>query len=168
FLAGMHRSLVERKPSLDQNLSVKNSLIFYKNRWYIPKDKKLQMEILSDTHDSKVAGHFGQFKTLERVKNNFFWPNMDKDVEEYVRRCDSCQRNKTSRHKKFGILQLLEIPYRPWTSISMDFIVGLPESSGFTKIWVIVDRFSKMAHYCYGHAKHLRSERKASRYSYTL
>jgi hypothetical protein len=45
------------------------------------------------------------------------------------------------------MLQPLEIPYRPWTSISMDFIVGLPESSGFTKIWVIVDRFSKMAHY---------------------
>jgi hypothetical protein len=104
-------------------------------------------EILSDTHDSKVAGHFGQFKTLERVKNNFFWPNMDKDVEEYVRSCDSCQRNKTSRHKKFGMLQPLEIPYRPWTSISMDFIVGLPGSSGFTKIWVIVDRFSKMSHY---------------------
>ncbi|KAH0607133.1 uncharacterized protein H6S33_003121 [Morchella sextelata] len=147
FWQELHRSLVERKPNLDQNLSVKNGLIFYKNRWYIPKDKKLQMEILSDTHDSKVAGHFGQFKTLERVKNNFFWPNMDKDVEEYVRSCDSCQRNKTSRHKKFGMLQPLEIPYRPWTSISMDFIVGLPESSGFTKIWVIVDRFSKMAHY---------------------
>ncbi|KAH0604561.1 uncharacterized protein H6S33_006938 [Morchella sextelata] len=105
------------------------------------------MEILSDTYDSNVAGHFGQFKTLERVKNNFFWPNMDKDIEEYVRSCDSCQRNKTSRHKKFGMLQPLKIPYRPWTSISMDFIVGLPESSGFTKIWVIVDHFSKMAHY---------------------
>ena len=29
----------------------------------------------------------------------------------------------------------------------MDFIVGLPESDGNTKIWVIVDRFSKMAHF---------------------
>ncbi|KAH8152984.1 uncharacterized protein LAJ45_03211 [Morchella importuna] len=143
----LHRSLVERKRNLDQNLSVKDGLIVYKNRWYIPKDKKLQMDILTDTHDSKVAGHFGQFKTLERVKNNFFWPNMDKDVEEYVRSCDSCQRNKTSRHKMFGMLQPLEIPYRPWASISMNFIVGLPESRGFTKIWVIVDRFSKMAHY---------------------
>jgi len=36
---------------------------------------------------------------------------------------------------------------RPWTSISMDFIVGLPKSQGYTKIWVIVARFSKMAHF---------------------
>jgi len=36
---------------------------------------------------------------------------------------------------------------RPWTAISMDFIVGLRRSEGYTKIWVIVDRFSKMAHF---------------------
>ncbi|KAH0607995.1 uncharacterized protein H6S33_002047, partial [Morchella sextelata] len=47
FWQELHRSLVERKPNLDQNLSVKNGLIFYKNRWYIPKDKKLQMEIVT-------------------------------------------------------------------------------------------------------------------------
>jgi hypothetical protein len=29
----------------------------------------------------------------------------------------------------------------------MDFIVGLPESGGYTKIWVIVDCFSNMAHF---------------------
>ena len=29
----------------------------------------------------------------------------------------------------------------------MDFIIGLPESAGYTKIWVIVDRFSKIAHF---------------------
>ena len=34
---------------------------------------------------------------------------------------------------------------RPWNAISMDFIVSLPESERYTKIWVIVDRFSKMA-----------------------
>jgi len=36
---------------------------------------------------------------------------------------------------------------RPWTAISMDFIVGLPNSDGYTKMWVIVARFSKMAHF---------------------
>ena len=72
---------------------------------------------------------------------------MDQDIEEYVRSCDCCQRNKTARHKKYGELLPLEVPYRPWTSISMDFIVGLPESNGMTKIWVIVDRFSKMSHF---------------------
>jgi len=35
---------------------------------------------------------------------------------------------------------------RPWNSISMDFIVALPESKGYMKVWVIVDKFSKMVH----------------------
>jgi hypothetical protein len=40
----------------------------------------------------------------------------------------------------------MAVSYHPWTSIFMDFIVGLPETDGKTKIWVIVDCFSKMSH----------------------
>jgi len=72
---------------------------------------------------------------------------MDEHITEYVRSCDVCQRNKVIRHKKYGLLEPLEVPMRPWTAISMDFIVGLPKSEGYRKIWVIVDRFSKMAHF---------------------
>jgi len=69
---------------------------------------------------------------------------MEEDVTDYVRSCDTCQRDKPSRHKKYGLLEPLEVPYRPWSSISMDWITELPESGGCTQIWVIVDRFSKM------------------------
>ena len=34
-----------------------------------------------------------------------------------------------------------------WTSISVDFIPQLPESQGKTQIMVVVDRFTKMAHF---------------------
>ena len=72
---------------------------------------------------------------------------MDQCVRNYVRICDACQRNKTARYKKYGPLKPLEIPYRPWEYISMDFITELPSVSGYDQIWVIVDRFSKMAHF---------------------
>ena len=72
---------------------------------------------------------------------------MDQEVEEYVRSCDSCQRNEATWHKKYGLLDPWEIPNRPWDDISMDFIVGLPESSGHMKIWVVVNWFFKMAHF---------------------
>jgi len=72
---------------------------------------------------------------------------MHEHITEYVRSCDVCQRNKVIRHTKYGLLEPLEVPMRPWTAISMDFIVGVPKSEGYTKIWVIVDRFSKMAHF---------------------
>jgi hypothetical protein len=54
---------------------------------------------------------------------------------------------KSPRHAKFGLLQPLELSYSPWESTSVDFIVALPESEGHTQIMVVVDRFSKMAHF---------------------
>src|SRR5258708_11872661 len=45
------------------------------------------------------------------------------------------------------MLHPLELSYTPWDSISMDFITHLPVSDGCTSIWVIVDRFTKMAHF---------------------
>jgi hypothetical protein len=54
---------------------------------------------------------------------------------------------KSPRHVKFGLLQPLELSYSPWESTSVDFIVALPESEGHTQIMVVVDRFSKMAHF---------------------
>ena len=132
---------------MDAALSLREGLVFYKNRWYIPEGRDLHQEIFSQNHDSRIAGHWGQFKTADKIKVNLYWLNMDQDMEEYVRSCDSCQRNKTARHKKYGELLPLEVPYLPWTSISMNFKVGLPESDGNTKIWVIVDPFSKMAHF---------------------
>jgi len=74
------------------------------------------------------------------AKSSFF-------ADEYVRSCDICQHNRVIRHKKHGLSEPIDIPMRPLTSISMDFIVGLPKSEGYTKIWVMMERFSKMAHF---------------------
>src|SRR6202045_4843645 len=54
-----------------------------------------------------------------------------------------CGRAKAPWHKPYGMLKQLPIPEKPWNSISMDFIKQLPESSGFTAILVVVDRFTK-------------------------
>ena len=81
------------------------------------------------------------------MKRNYYWPNMEDWVCNYVKTCASCQRNKIGRHAKYGTLKLLDIPYFPWTYIAMDFITDLLDVKGFTRIWVIVDRFSKMAHF---------------------
>ena len=109
--------------------------------------------IISDEHDSKVAGHFRQKKTMELTSRNFFSPEMDEWIKAYVRSCDECQRNKSPRHAKFGLLQPLELPYAPWVSTSVDFITALPESEVYTQIMVTIDRFSKMAHFIPLHEK---------------
>jgi len=143
----MLKAFREGSMNKEKAVTLEDDMLFVKGRWYVPASRELKNKILQAEHDSQVAGHFGQFKTLERIKANFYWPRMEDEVEEYVRSCDSCQRNKTVRHKKYGLLDPLDIPNRPWEDISMDFIVGLPESHGHTKIWVVVDRFSKMSHF---------------------
>src|SRR5437588_11683706 len=72
---------------------------------------------------------------------------MEETSNEYVRTCDTCQRNKSRRHAKYGLLQPLDVLYAPWKSILVDFIVVLPESERKTQIIVVVDRFTKMAHF---------------------
>jgi hypothetical protein len=62
--------------------------------------------------------------------------------------CDNCQRVKAERQRPAGLLQPLKIPQWKWEEIGMDFIIGLPTTqSGYDSIWVIIDRFSKVAHF---------------------
>jgi hypothetical protein len=104
-------------------------------------------KVMKSEHDSKIAGHFGRDRTLELISRNFFSPKTDDYVQQYCNECANCQRMKAPRHAKHGLLHPLELPCKPWTHISTDFITDLPESSGYTKILVVVDRFTKMAHF---------------------
>jgi transposase InsO family protein len=105
------------------------------------------LKVLHDHHDSLAAGHFGFRKTLKAIKQQYWWPNQFKFIKEYVQSCDTCTRAKSTHHKPYGLLQPLPIPQGPWQSISMDFITDLPLSNGFDSILVVVDRFTKMAHF---------------------
>ena len=68
-------------------------------------------------------------------------------ITKYVKSCEVCGRHKVRRHKPYGELQSLPVPYRPWTELSMDFIGPLPTSNGMNAILVVVDRFTKGAHF---------------------
>ena len=70
-------------------------------------------------------------------------------VERYIGTCASCQMNKPSQSKPAGLLQPVQVPDRPWSSISVDFITGLPNENEYKwdTVAVFVDRFSKMVHF---------------------
>lgn len=94
-----------------------------------------------------MAGHRGPKATLELIARKYYWPGMAKLIDDYVAGCDLCQRVKPVTHAQYGPLQPLQTPERKWTHISYDFITGLPESEGKDAILVVVDRFSKGAHF---------------------
>ena len=110
-------------------------------------DPKVRLKILQSRHDSPLGGHFGQMKTFELIHRDFKWKGLRKDVKKFVSTCEVCQRCKKGRHLPYGLLMPLAPPKMPWISISLDFIVGLPESEGYNAVLVVVDRFTKMAHF---------------------
>lgn len=127
------------------NYVVKNGLCFYKQRVVVPR--ALRGRLLHEFHDSKVAGHSGVLRTFKQLVQQFYWPSMYKSVQEYVRQCVICQKTKSETLAPAGLLQPLPIPCRVWDDISLDFIEGLPSSHGKDSILVVVDRFSKYAHF---------------------
>ena len=128
-------------------VTYKDGMLFCKGKVWIPSDPSLRKLIMESEHDSRVACHMSMDKTMELVYRNFYWPVMAKDIEDYIRSCEDCQKNKASRHKRHGVLHPLELSYAPWDAISMDFITQLPKSDGCSTVWVIVDRFTKIAHF---------------------
>jgi hypothetical protein len=72
---------------------------------------------------------------------------MKQEVELYVKQCQTCQQAKHELCKYPSLLDPLLIPQQSWADISMDFIEGLPKSHGFSVILVIVDHFTKYAHF---------------------
>ena len=129
----------------DGNFTITNELLCWKNRIYVPEGPR--QRVIPSEHDLKVAGHFGRERTLELLSRNFYWTNMERDVRKYCSECDNCQRTKAPRHAKHGLLHPLELACKPLTHISTDFITDLPDSDGATIILVVVDRFTKMAHF---------------------
>ena len=65
-------------------------------------------------------------------------------VEEFVKKCVTCQQAKHILQHPAGLLQPLPIPKGTWQQLSMDFIKGL---QGANVIMVVVDRLSKYAHF---------------------
>ncbi|CAI7882601.1 unnamed protein product [Closterium sp. NIES-53] len=108
----------------------------------------LRQILLEEFHDVPYAGHFGSNKTLAGIAKYYYWPRMAADVQQIVTSCDTCQRMKSSKQKKTGLLQPLPVPEQPWQVVSLDFITGLPSTSrGHDSILVVIDKYSKMGHF---------------------
>jgi len=121
--------------------------MYKEEKMYIPKNEALRAEIIRLHYNMPVGGHGGQWKTVELVTRNFWWPGVMKEVKQYVEGCDACQCNKNHTEQPAGKLMPNSIPEKPWMHISADFITKLPLAQGYDSILVVVDRLTKMVHF---------------------
>jgi len=84
--------------------------------------------ILEEAHKSKLTIHLGTTKMYQDLKKMFWWPKMKKKVAQYVAKCLVCQKAKIEHQKQVGMLQSLDILEWKWDSITMDFVVCLPQT----------------------------------------
>lgn len=126
-------------------LTFKDGIWWWRDRIYVPK--AMRNMILKNVHDSPTGGHWGIMRTLDLLYRTFVWQNARADVLIYIKQCRSCQSIKVNHRPPQGKMTSLAIPDRPWSVIGVDFIVKLPISKGFDSVMVVVDHFSKTAHF---------------------
>ena len=106
------------------------------NRPYIPE---LLRRILFDKLHS--LSHPGINASRKLVSSRYFWPNLNRDVNNWAKTCVPCQRSKVFRHTK-SKHGTFAIPSGRFKHIHMDLVVMTP-SEGFYNVLTIVDRFTR-------------------------
>ncbi|XP_056850923.1 uncharacterized protein LOC108825184 [Raphanus sativus] len=112
---------LQNKPGSHAAYSFVNGELRRRGKLVVGNDPAIKLHIFKWLHDSAVGGHSGRDATLHRINSLFFWPKMS--------------------------LEPLPVPTGVWESVSLDFIEGLPPSSGKHCILVVIDRLSKNAHF---------------------
>ena len=124
-----------------------NMVIFSNKTVFVFLIVQIHEVLVREAHSGGVMGNLGIQRTYGTVSQHFYWPKMKKLVEKICATCLACLRAKSKVHNH-GLYTPLPVPTHPWVDISMDFVLGLPRSAkGNDSIFVVVDRFSKMAHF---------------------
>lgn len=115
----------------------------YSGNFSEPSDSEKE-SIIREYHESLIGGHTGISRTYERLKPYVSWPNMRRDIENYVRKCASCQRNKHTVPYTKMAMEVTDTPYAPFEKISLDCMGPLPlTEQGNKYILTCQDQLSK-------------------------
>lgn len=120
---------VKKYWSVKDYLTTAENLLFLHNKIVVPS--KLRNEMLMQIHE----GHCGIEKCKSRARQLLYWPNMNQDIEMYIRKCKICEKFAYKNPKEK--LKSYSIPKRPWERIGSDIF-----SYGNHSYLVVFDAYS--------------------------
>nr|GEV95626.1 pentatricopeptide repeat-containing protein At2g37230 [Tanacetum cinerariifolium] len=88
--------------------------------------------IILEGHAGGLAGHFGRDKTLSLLREQFYWPKMERDVNRLLERRRTCHIAKT-HSSNAGLYNPLSVPVTPWEDVSLDFVLEIVKLHGVPK-----------------------------------
>ena len=102
--------------------------------------KSLQKEVLHSLHNGIAGGHLGEEKTLNKLRERFYWPGHTDDVHQWCQTCTTCAARKTPAPKNRGKLQSIQPGY-PMQLVAMDLLGPLPESTHKNSYILVVEDY---------------------------
>ena len=125
-----------------KNFHLQDTLLFHLGHICVPSSER--PKLIWEVHYSWVAGHFRVEKTMVALQKYFNWPNLHLDVGRSIKSFTARIISKPST-KNMGLYTPMPTPSRPWESISMDYMPGLPSTKhGNDYVFVVVNRFYRM------------------------
>lgn len=124
-------------PSLRQGFITLNNL-------RIAAPASIRTDIIERAHASRLAGHSGSFKTAERVRELFWWPGLDADVQQHLQHCHTCMSITNKGALPSAPNQFFPPCSGPNQRIHADLFGPLKSgSSSNSYVLVVTDAFSK-------------------------
>ena len=112
-------------------------------RWQLILPRECRNAVMKGLHDENAGGHLGMSKTLDKVKQRYFWHGMSVDVRSWVRSCNICARKREPGRRQRAPLQLYVVG-SSMERIAIDVLGPFVETnSGNRKVLVVGDYFSK-------------------------
>ena len=97
-------------------LTICDGVLMRQDRIVVPRE--LTGVIVNLAHES----HQGITRTKQRLRELYWWPLMDKQVETIVKNCVTCQCNDKSIHQRFTPLIPVQYPEKPWSKVAIDIV----------------------------------------------
>ena len=155
-LSSKPAGVVEKIPECPHPITISNGLLYVKTpprdtflddpaKLRIVAPEAMKREIMSAAHQSLIGGHSGSFRVAERIRDTFWWPNMERDVNEHLRACAACRTATNKYPDPTAPLKSIPIPTSIGQVYYSDLFGPLTDLKGNknTYVMTVTDAFSK-------------------------